>query len=461
MTKLYLLLAFILMSLGALGQNLVPNGDFEEYTTLPVESGEWHKLKNWSNVNKYIPSKFPYGSPDYFHIQAGQEVRLPNLHNATVNPYSGSAVAGFLTFTSDVSNFREYLSVRLTSAMEVGTKYKLSFWVSNGGGKLSYGTASNNIGVYFSTAAPRQFTHEPIKVTPQLEVKEEIWSNEWQEVSFDFTADSAYTRLTIGNFYTDTETSTSVRIKYTYNTAYYYLDKVEVVEIPTLKITGQLMICRGDSAVLKAVNGTEYSWAESTRPGVILSTAETLKVAPKQATTYVVSSSTENASFTVQVNEPPLINLGADTTLCPGQSLYLNPDVPGATYRWQDNSTVPNYTITKPGLYWVEVTLNGCSTRDELQVSYKHCEITLVMPNIFTPNHDGLNDSFRPIKMAGIEQASLFIYNRWGNRVYASEDLLKGWDGQGHGAGSYFWQAVYIDAYGSRNSLSGTLTLVR
>lgn len=66
----------------------------------------------------------------------------------------------------------------------------------------------------------------------------------------------------------------------------------------------------------------------------------------------------------------PAINLGNDTSLCPGEILSLNVTTLNAEYIWQDYSTNPKYTITQPGMYWVELTLNNCSNRDTIQISY-------------------------------------------------------------------------------------------
>ena len=66
----------------------------------------------------------------------------------------------------------------------------------------------------------------------------------------------------------------------------------------------------------------------------------------------------------------PIVNLGNDTSFCDNTTLTLDATTAGGTYLWQDNSTSNTYTVTQTGVYWVDVTVNGCTTRDSLTVNY-------------------------------------------------------------------------------------------
>lgn len=75
----------------------------------------------------------------------------------------------------------------------------------------------------------------------------------------------------------------------------------------------------------------------------------------------------------VIIHPLPTVNLGNDTTLLYQEILPLDVRVEGATYLWQDGSTEPTFTVTDAGTYWVEVSNEaGCTTRDEIVVSYEH-----------------------------------------------------------------------------------------
>lgn len=70
----------------------------------------------------------------------------------------------------------------------------------------------------------------------------------------------------------------------------------------------------------------------------------------------------------LMVAENPELNLGNDTTICAGSTLSLNATIPGATYLWQDGSTVPVYEVTEAGTYWVTASLGNCTVSDTLTV---------------------------------------------------------------------------------------------
>ena len=122
-----------------------------------------------------------------------------------------------------------------------------------------------------------------------------------------------------------------------------------------------------------------------------------------------------------------ILNLGNDTTLCEGEILILDATFPGASYLWQDNSTNPAFTVSQQGTYRVKITLNACSIRDTINIL--GCENNLFIPNVFTPNFDGINDFFI-IKGNGISSLKTKIYNRWGNLIFESSSLNENWNGK-------------------------------
>ena len=70
------------------------------------------------------------------------------------------------------------------------------------------------------------------------------------------------------------------------------------------------------------------------------------------------------------INHLPEFSLGNDTTLCDGKSLVLKAETPGSTYLWQDGSTNNNFTVSTPGIYWMEAT-NPCgSAKDSIDINY-------------------------------------------------------------------------------------------
>ncbi len=112
-------------------------------------------------------------------------------------------------------------------------------------------------------------------------------------------------------------------------------------------------------------NGTSYLWQDN-------STAPTYNVT--QPGTYWVQMTLAGGcvvSDTVNVNLiSGSVDLGMDTTLCPGDSLLLDATLPGATYTWQDGTTIPTYWVTQPGAYLVNIQYGSCTIADSITVSY-------------------------------------------------------------------------------------------
>jgi gliding motility-associated-like protein len=193
--------------------------------------------------------------------------------------------------------------------------------------------------------------------------------------------------------------------------------------------------------------------------------------------TYVVSVQAYNRACantsttkTVIILPQPNLYLGNDTSICPGsESLILtdqiNVGVSGASWEWNTGETTPSITVVQPGIYGVVVDVNGCRASDSVVVR-RDCYMSL--PNVFTPNGDGLNDYFFPRQelTSGLTSFSINIFNRWGQLVFESTSLDgRGWDGKFNGTDQPEGVYVYIiDATfkdGQKEHHQGNVTLVR
>ena len=121
-----------------------------------------------------------------------------------------------------------------------------------------------------------------------------------------------------------------------------------------------------------------------------------------------------------------------------------NPNVLGAGCNYQDQAVslggrIGSFTLPSfiAGIDYSNKMIN-CDI-NEIPVLE---EVTLKLPNVFTPNNDGINDFFIPVELIGINDFEITIYNRWGNLVYESVNKLY-WDGKYKGKdcseGVYFW----------------------
>lgn len=214
-------------------QNLVPNNGFEEYSALPNAQGQWNRCNGWTNAGGTPVNGF-FGDPDYLHLNGGFPAQLPSTPPAFVNPHSGDAIMAFLGYREPAvgaTDIREYLSVELSEPLEIGTAYSISFWISNGESSIGHFYQCDGIGVLLSGQEPQQIGTSYIDREPQVKIEGEFFSNEWVRQTFTYEADSAYTHLTIGNFYSDEETSVSVAVEgpLPFPGAYYFVDEVSVI----------------------------------------------------------------------------------------------------------------------------------------------------------------------------------------------------------------------------------------
>ena len=128
----------------------------------------------------------------------------------------------------------------------------------------------------------------------------------------------------------------------------------------------------------------------------------------------------------------------------------------------------PIHVFDKAGSFEVTLTaydIYGCSSIEKNLVQVTIPEDMIVIPNAFTPNGDGLNDTFIP-KVKAVSNFSMEIFNTWGERIYSTTSLeSRGWDGtykgQASPAGNYLYKITYTSAAGENLSRTGGITLIR
>ncbi len=199
----------------------------------------------------------------------------------------------------------------------------------------------------------------------------------------------------------------------------------------------------------------EYLWSTgATTPAITVTAAGTYWL--RAITNCGLDTLTDTLRVTQRVVPAPVGQ--RDTVRCSDEAVWLDARVAGAaSYRWFDGSTAPRYLAPDTGRYTVTVRLGGCARQIEFRVT--ECE-RLLMPNIFTPGApDGVNDRFVPIEQRGIASASLEVYTRWGQPVFTTDDLRRGWDGTAGGhacaAGTYFWLVRYRPVRGPQRMVKG------
>lgn len=166
-------------------------------------------------------------------------------------------------------------------------------------------------------------------------------------------------------------------------------DAIDVAYNPTpvADIGPDQTLCAGDQVTLDATTpGATYLWQDgSTGPTFDVTTAGTYDV------DVTVNGCTDNDVVTVNYNPLPVVALGPDQTLCDGETLDLNVAQAGATYLWHDGSTGSSFTVTSAGTYSVDVTLNGCTVSDAIDVGYNPLPLAALGPDQTLCDGDVLN----------------------------------------------------------------------
>jgi gliding motility-associated-like protein len=146
---------------------------------------------------------------------------------------------------------------------------------------------------------------------------------------------------------------------------------------------------------------------------------------------------------------------------------YFNTNI--VTYNntgYQANTKNTNYLFDKAGIYSIALLVKnawGCTDTITKSITIEP-DFNLYVPNSFTPNEDSTNEIFQA-KGTGIKTFKLFVINRWGENIFESNDITKGWDGTYKGqpckSDVYAWKLRATDVNGKAKDLSGHVTLHR
>jgi gliding motility-associated-like protein len=243
-------------------------------------------------------------------------------------------------------------------------------------------------------------------------------------------------------------------------------DTVQVLQVyalPQPRLDKNGALCLGDSRSLKPGDFAAYQWSNnSSGPSL------TVNAIGIYAVTVTDQNGCKGSDTTRITTIHPLPQgfLPADTAICSYSSLELKPSVEYNRYTWSNGTVVKGITITQPGQYSLDVIdSRGCRGKDTVVVSVKDCMSGLYVPTAFSPNRDGKNDLFRPLLFGNVKQFRFTVYNRWGQIIYQTTELQKGWDGRLAGkdaeTGVFVWTCAYQLADGEPKTEKGTVTLIR
>jgi gliding motility-associated-like protein len=136
-----------------------------------------------------------------------------------------------------------------------------------------------------------------------------------------------------------------------------------------------------------------------------------------------------------------------------------------------DSSSVvnPTHNYSNTGIFTIQLVVEtdrGCKDTTSSEIKVNEI-VTFYAPTAFTPDYDNTNDVF-VVKGVGIdnEHFKMMIYDRWGEPIFTSTDIERGWDGKISESefvktDTYVWLVVYRDINGIQHEKSGNVTVIR
>lgn len=249
---------------------------------------------------------------------------------------------------------------------------------------------------------------------------------------------------------------------------------LKIIPVPQLQIIGSLSVCIGNSTTLTATGADQFNW----NFGTSASSNSTAIVSPTINSTYTLSGINsgickDSVSFSTIVFQLPTLSLQAIDSICDGEEFIMQANGNGI-FNWKPSIGLsctpcsnPTATIQTSTQFVVTITdANLCINKDSIFIKIEEsCGEDILIPNVFSPNSDGANDLFK-IKVNNIRAFECDIYDRWGLKLFSSNDPNFSWNGivpNGTIApdGVYFY-LIKITKYNNQiKNFKGHLTLVR
>jgi gliding motility-associated-like protein len=257
----------------------------------------------------------------------------------------------------------------------------------------------------------------------------------------------------------------------------YHVGSLRIYTRPEIFIPDDRQVCEGEFLLMTPfVNGgtgeVSYFWEGPNGFESTGSFVEFEHISKTDAGSYLITVTdtidcVESAEVKVTVFDNPQIAFREQDTIFDQPGFILDAGSGYQNYLWNTGDTTNAITIDIEGLYSVLITSStSCKSTDSVTVLWE--QSAFYLPNAFSPNGDGLNDEFKAVqKYDFVNTYHMQIYNRWGEMIFETSDINRGWDGTFEGKpspqGSYVYKIIYT-AWPNKNEQqleTGVVTLVR
>ncbi|OFY86518.1 MAG: hypothetical protein A3F72_06400 [Bacteroidetes bacterium RIFCSPLOWO2_12_FULL_35_15] len=198
---------------------------------------------------------------------------------------------------------------------------------------------------------------------------------------------------------------------------------------PIINLGIDTLLCENDTIRLDAFHsGYTYLWQDNSIGSDNMATSAGIY----WVTVTDLNNCRSRDSILLSILQKPFINMGPDKTICIGDEDRIDLPINSSTYQWQNGSTNNYFIVRDTGLYSV-TAINSCgSYKDSIRFMEAECNCNVDLPTAFSPNGDGANDMLF-LRGSCVVNINLYIYDRWGQKVFESHDLANGWDGTFNG----------------------------
>jgi gliding motility-associated-like protein len=249
---------------------------------------------------------------------------------------------------------------------------------------------------------------------------------------------------------------------------------------PTFKVLKVDSSClngnNGSIEIIPLSNDGPFSYVWAHDPSLTTAIAKNLAPGNYMVSAYNSFNCAQVINVTVPAFNGSFFDLGADQRIQLGQTAQIEVKTDAAlkTITWiPDNVSVNDekkyYTTpTTTTVYSATATYGkGCLFNDQMTIFVDTVESKLTVPTIFTPNGDGINDDFY-VQYNGIKTFQIWIFDRWGAKVYESTDVDFRWNGKNSQSnnlemdGNYGYSIEYSTyTQPAKQIINGYVTLVK
>lgn len=251
----------------------------------------------------------------------------------------------------------------------------------------------------------------------------------------------------------------------------------------TVSISGSDTVCQGTNAGILNLTGnvgTDLKWISSTNNGqtwteLLNTTSSQAYTGLFQKTMYKVivkngsCSADTTPSVAIHIFPKSYVSAGNDTTIIPGHSAKLNGSGKGIPV-WVPSAGLDNPDIFNPiaaptvsTSYILTISdVHSCLNSDTLVIQVSLPEFNGIISNLFTPNGDGINDTWYIQDIQHYSENEVFVYNIYGKQVFTKKGYSNEWEGTYNGSelpdGTYYYVVRFGD---SDKVIKGSLDLLK